>query len=166
MKVSAELSILQSLLLKIPYVVFRVNKKYFDAMSSSLIGVNGTTDKEWVQVYRGIAAGLGKEGFDFEKCVKDGNHTVELFRESFAAFENNEIFKGVELLGTALMEIGKAFEDCGETDIAKALEKLATDFIECVKGKKERNAIERRTKLNVATISSGDRWWDKPSKYK
>lgn len=135
-------------------------------MSSSLIGVNGTTDKEWVQVYRGIAAGLGKEGFDFEKCVKDGNHTVELFRESFAAFENNEIFKGVELLGTALMEIGKAFEDCGETDIAKALEKLATDFIECVKGKQERNVIERRTKLNVVTISLGDRWWDKPSKSK
>ena len=116
-------------------------------MSSSLIGVNGTTDKEWVQVYRGIAAGLGKEGFDFEKCVKDGNHTVELFRESFAAFENNEIFKGVELLGTALMEIGKAFEDCGETDIAKALEKLATDFIECVKGKQKEMLLKGEQNL-------------------
>ena len=147
MKVSAELSILQSLLLKIPYVVFRVNKKYFDAMSSSLIGVNGTTDKEWVQVYRGIAAGLGKEGFDFEKCVKDGNHTVELFRESFAAFENNDIFKAIELLGTGLMEIGKAFEDCGETDIAKALEKLATDFIECVKGKQKEMLLKGEQNL-------------------
>ena len=142
-------------------VSFRVNRKYFDAVSSSLIAVNGTVDKEWVQVYRGIAAGLGKEGFDFEKCVKDGNHTVELFRESFIAFENNDIFKGIELLGTALMEIGKAFEDCGETDIAKAIEKLATDFIKCVKGK-QRNLIERRTKINVATMSLGDRWWDKP----
>ena len=147
MKVSAELSILQSLLLKIPYVVFRVNKKYFDAMSSSLIGVNGTTNKEWVQVYRGIAAGLGKEGFDFEKCVKDGNHTVELFRESFAAFENNDIFKAIELLGTGLMEIGKAFEDCGETDIAKALEKLATDFIECVKGKQKEMLLKGEQNL-------------------
>ena len=33
------------------------------------------------------------------------------------------------------MDVVKAFEDCGETDIAKALEKLATDFIQCVKGK-------------------------------
>lgn len=104
-------------------------------MSSSLTATNGTTDKEWVQVYRGIAAGLGKENFNFEKCVEDGNHTVELFRESFDAFQNNDIFKGLELFGTALMDIVKAFKDCGETDIAKALEKLAVAFIKCVKGK-------------------------------
>ena len=85
-------------------------------------------------MYRGIAAGLGKEGFNFEKCVEDGNHTVELFRESFAAFQNNDIFKGLQLFGTALMDIVKAFEDCGETDITKALKELAMDFIKCVKG--------------------------------
>ena len=112
----------------------RVNKKFFDAVSSSLTVFNATTDKEWVQVYRGIAAGLGKEGFDFEKCVEDGNHTVVLFEESFAAFQNNDVFKGLQLFGTALMDIVKAFEDCGETDIAKAIEKLAMDFIKCVKG--------------------------------
>lgn len=113
---------------------YLVNKKFFDAMSSSLTATNSTTDKEWVQVYRGIAAGLGKENFNFEKCVEDGNHTVELFRESFDAFQNNDIFKGLELFGTALMDIVKAFKDCGETDIAKALEKLAVAFIKCVKG--------------------------------
>ena len=106
-------------------------------MSSSLTVFNATTDKEWVQVYRGIAAGLGKEGFNFEKCVEDGNHTVTLFKESFAAFQNNDIFKGLQLFGTALMDIVKAFEDCGETDIAKAIEKLATDFIKCVEGKEQ-----------------------------
>lgn len=116
-------------------VIFRVDRRYFDAVSSSLAATNGTKDKEWIQVYRGIAAGLGKESFNFEKCVEDGNHTVELFKESFAAFQKNDIFKGLQLIGTALMDVVKAFEDCGETDIAKALEKLATDFIQCVKGK-------------------------------
>lgn len=128
----------QSLQLQLPNAIFvissRVNKRYFDAVSSSLTAINGTADKEWVQLYRGIAAGLGKEGFNFEKCVEDGSHTVEVFSESFAAFQNNDIFKGLELFGTALMDIVKAFKDCGETDIAKALEKLAMDFIKCVKG--------------------------------
>ncbi|KAJ7379805.1 hypothetical protein OS493_012552 [Desmophyllum pertusum] len=113
---------------------YLVNKRFFDAVSSSLTIFNATADKEWVQVYRGIAAGLGKEGFNFEKCVEDGNHTVALFKESFAAFQNNDIFKGLQLFGTALMDIVKAFEDCGETDIAKALEKIAKDFINCVEG--------------------------------
>lgn len=116
-------------------VIFRVDRRYFDAVSSSLAATNGTKDKEWIQVYRGIATGLGKESFNFEKCVEDGNHTVELFKESFAAFKNKDIFKGLQLIGTALMDVVKAFEDCGETDIAKALEKLATDFIQCVEGK-------------------------------
>ena len=115
-------------------ILSRANRRYFDAVSALLTTTNATTDKEWVQVYRGIAAGLGKEGFNFEKCVEDGNHTVELFKESFAAFQNNDVFKGLQLIGAALMDVVKAFEDCGETDIAKELEKLATDFIHCVEG--------------------------------
>ena len=113
-----------------------MNKRFFDAVDSSLIVTNGSADKTWIQVYHGIAAGLGKEGFDLEKCVEDGNHTVELFKESFAAFQNDDIFKGIELFGSALMDVVKAFEDCGKTDIAKALEKLATDFIKCTEGYK------------------------------
>ncbi|XP_068729574.1 uncharacterized protein [Montipora capricornis] len=113
---------------------YLANRRYFDAVSALLTATNGTTDKEWVQVYRGIAAGLGKEGFNFEKCVEDGNHTVELFKESFAAFRNNDVSKGLQLIGAALMDVVKAFEDCGKTDIAKELEKLATDFIHCVEG--------------------------------
>lgn len=112
----------------------RVNKRFFDAVSSSLTVFNGTEDKEWVQVYRGIAAGLGKEGFNFEKCVEDGNQTVAAFKESFDALQNKNIFKGLQLFGTALMDVVKAFKDCSETDIAKAIEKLAIDFIKCVKG--------------------------------
>ena len=126
----------------------RVNKRFFDAVSSSLSVFNATTDKEWVQVYRGIAAGLGKEGFNFEKCVEDGNHTVVLFKESFAAFQNNDVFEGLHLFGTALLDIVKAFEDCGETDIAKAIEKLAMDFVKCVKGKTRVCAVKCNNRIS------------------
>ena len=113
----------------------RANKQFFDAVDASLTVNNGSKDKEWVQVYRGIAAGLGKENFDFDKCVEDGNATVALFKQAFDAFEDRQIYKGIQLIGQALTDVYKAFEDCGETDIAKALEKLATAFIQCTKGR-------------------------------
>jgi 6,7-dimethyl-8-ribityllumazine synthase len=113
------------------YFIFRVNRKYFDAIKTPFTVVSGPTDKEWVQVYRGIAAGLGKYNVSFETCVKDGDQTVTTFKQAFEAFDNKEIFRGMQLIGEALMDVYKAFEACGETDIAKALEKLAIDFIKC-----------------------------------
>ena len=73
----------------------------------------------------------------FDKCVKDGNATVVLFKQAFDAFEDRQIYKGLQLIGQALVDVYQAFEDCGETDIAKALEKLAKDFINCVEGESE-----------------------------
>lgn len=73
-----------------------MNKRFFDAVSSTLTVFNATEKKDWVQLYRGIAAGLGKEGFNFEKCVEDGNQTVAVFKESFNAFKNKSIFKGLQ----------------------------------------------------------------------
>lgn len=135
-------------------ITARVNKRFVDAVSSSLTVFNATTDKEWVQVYRGIATGLGKEDVNIEKYVEDGKHTVAMFEKSFAAFQNNDVFGGLELFGTALMDIVKAFQDCGETAIAKAIEKLAMDFVKCVKGKKRVCALKcyyRRSYFVVAS---------------
>lgn len=112
----------------------RVNKKYFDAIKAPFTVTTGSTDKEWVQVYKGIAAGLGKYNVSFETCVKDGAQTVEVFKEAFEAFDNKEIYRGIQLVGEALVDIYKAFMACEETSIAKALEKLASDFIACTKG--------------------------------
>lgn len=128
---------------------YLVNKRFFDAVSSTLTVFNATEKKDWVQLYRGIAAGLGKEGFNFEKCVEDGNQTVAVFKESFNAFKNKSIFKGLQLFGTALMDIVKAFEDCSETDIAKAIEKLATDFINCVEGNCANFVIDAAARLII-----------------
>ena len=136
-------------------ITARVNKRFVDAVSSSLTVFNATTDKEWIQVYHGIAAGLGKEDINFEKCAKDGKHTVALFKKSFAAFQNHHVFAGLELFGIALMDIQKAFQDCGETAIAKAIKKLAMDCIQCVKGKKRLCALKchyRRSYFDVAQL--------------
>lgn len=54
----------------------------------------GTSDPEWVQLYRGIALGLGNLGKNLTACVKDGNNTVAMFKISFVAFENRDIMNG------------------------------------------------------------------------
>ena len=54
----------------------------------------GTTDLEWVQIYKGIARGLGGINDNITECVEDGNRTIETFRDSFIAFENRHIFDG------------------------------------------------------------------------
>ena len=127
----------------------RVNKRFVDAVSSSLTVFNATTDKEWVQVYRGIAAGLGKEDVNFKKCAKDGKHTVALFKKSFTAFQNHDAFTGLELFGIALMGIEKAFQECGETVIAKAIKKLAKDCVQCVKGKNQVCALKSHYRVTL-----------------
>lgn len=113
---------------------FSVNKKYFDAMKTPFTVTSGSTEKEWVQVYKGIAAGLGKYNVSFETCVEDGEQTVEAFKKAFELFDNKQIYLGMQYIGQALVDIYKAFLACKETAIAKALEKLAADFLACTKG--------------------------------
>ncbi|XP_031560929.1 uncharacterized protein LOC116296948 [Actinia tenebrosa] len=113
---------------------YLVNKKFFDAITTPFTVVSGPTDKEWVQVYRGIAAGLGKYNVSFETCAKDGEQTVETFKQAFEAFDNKQVYRGMQLIGQALIDVYKAFEACEETAIAKKLEKLANDFIKCTAG--------------------------------
>lgn len=111
-----------------------MNKKYFDAIQTPFTATSGPTDKEWVQVYKGIAAGLGKYNISFETCAEDGEQTVEAFKKAFEAFDNKEIYRGMQYVGQALIDIYKAFLACEETSIAKALEKLAKDFLACTEG--------------------------------
>lgn len=57
--------------------------------------VSGAVQKEeWVEVYDGIARGLNNLATNLTACVKDGNHTVTAFRESFKAFEDRQIILG------------------------------------------------------------------------
>lgn len=113
----------------------RVNKNYFDAIQTPFTVTSGPTDKTWLQVFRGIAAGLGKYNVSFETCVEDGEQTVEAFKKAFEMFDNKEIYPGMEYIGKALMDIYKAFQACEETAIAELLEKLAQDFLACTESK-------------------------------
>jgi hypothetical protein len=90
-----------------------------------------TQDVEWVQLYKGISRGLGNLNKNFTACVKDGQHSIDAFNASFIAFEDREIIKGLQLFGTALMDVYDTLVQCEETDIAKKLEKFIADLISC-----------------------------------
>ena len=72
----------------------RVNKEYDNVLDGSVEIYNATKDQDWVQVYKGIARGLGNLRTNLTACVKDGNHTIDVFKESFKAFEDRAVVKG------------------------------------------------------------------------
>lgn len=73
----------------------RVNKQYESVLEASAVVYNGSSDLEWVQLYKGLARGLGGLNTDIALCAKDGNTTLETFRAALTAFEDREIFTGV-----------------------------------------------------------------------
>ena len=77
-----------------------VNKEYDNVTSVSVEVYNATTEQDWVQFYRGIGRGLGNLATNLTACVKDGEATVEKFRESFKAFEDRKIIDGESFLFT------------------------------------------------------------------
>ncbi|XP_065843362.1 uncharacterized protein [Oscarella lobularis] len=113
---------------------YLVNKKYLDVMSGSLTVYGAKEDVEWVQLYRGLAIGLGVEAKNLSDCVKDGNDTFETFRAAFIAFEDRDVVKGLELIGQGLNDLKIALKACEETAIAEALEKFIEDLIQCTEG--------------------------------
>ena len=104
-------------------------------MSGSLTVYGAKEDVEWVQLYRGLAIGLGVEAKNLSDCVKDGNDTFETFRAAFIAFEDRDVVKGLELIGQGLNDLKIALKACEETAIAEALEKFIEDLIQCTEGK-------------------------------
>ena len=63
-------------------------------MEASLSITDAPSEPEWVQVYTGIARGLGNLNSNITECVEDGNITVETFRAAFDDFENRKIYDG------------------------------------------------------------------------
>ncbi|XP_033098846.1 uncharacterized protein LOC117102599 isoform X2 [Anneissia japonica] len=110
---------------------YLVNRQYLNVMSTKVSYFNMSHEEAWVQLYRGLFYGLGSKNVNFDKCVEEGNATVAKFEESFEAFEDREIFKGLQLLGVALDDVRKTLMVCEETAIAKALEKFINDLVKC-----------------------------------
>ena len=123
-------------------VRYLVNKQFTSVMGESISVSNATNATEWLQLYRGMVRGLGVEAFDFEKCVVDGNLTVETFREAFKAFENKQIIQGLHLLAQGLTDLRDALVACDETAIVQDLTKFIEDLIACTEGSCEKFVIE------------------------
>ena len=72
----------------------RVNKEYIAVLDASLSVTEAPSELEWVQLYTGIARGLGNLNVNITECVEDGNITVATFRAAFDAFEDRRIYDG------------------------------------------------------------------------
>ena len=72
----------------------RVNKEYDAVLEASLSITDAPSEPEWVQVYTGIARGLGNLNSNITECVEDGNITVATFKAAFDDFENRKIYDG------------------------------------------------------------------------
>ena len=119
-------------------VRYLVNQQFTSVIEGSITVSNATNATEWLQLYRGMARGLGVEAFDFEKCVKDGNLTVETFRDAFKAFENRQIIEGLHLIAQGLTDLRDALVACDETAIVQDLTKFIEDLISCTEGSCEK----------------------------
>ena len=92
---------------------------------------NRTYEPEWVQLYKGIALGLGNMSTDYINCVEDGNHTIETFEDAFKAFRDRNIIDGLHLFAQGLSDISDAIIACGETPISQDLLDFIRDLISC-----------------------------------
>ena len=123
-------------------VRYLVNREYTPVMGGNITVSNATNASEWLQLYRGMARGLGVEAFNFEKCVKDGNLTVETFRDAFKAFESRDIIEGLHLIAQGLTDLRDALVACDETAIVQDLTKFIEDLISCTEGSCEKFVID------------------------
>ncbi|XP_064631556.1 uncharacterized protein LOC135489877 [Lineus longissimus] len=115
-------------------VRYLVNKQFVDVMSTGISSTSSSKDPEWIQVFQGLVTGMGKEGLNITGCVKDGEATVETIEKAVDAFENRDIYKGLQLIGQALKDLYDAYMACGETDIANKLIAFVNDLISCTEG--------------------------------
>ena len=100
-------------------------------MQNSFTTSNQTDEPEWVQLYKGIALGLGNMSTDYIECVEDGNRTIETFEDAFKAFRDRDIIEGLHLFAQGLSDISDAIIACGETPISEDLLEFIRDLISC-----------------------------------
>ncbi|XP_035673614.1 uncharacterized protein LOC118414010 [Branchiostoma floridae] len=114
---------------------YLVNRKFSDVMTTGVEVYNGPEDENWVQLYQGMAIGLGKEGLNITLCVKDGEATIKKFEQTWEAFLQREFWEGLKLLGVSLGDLVAALVQCEETAVAEALNKFVTDLMSCASAK-------------------------------
>ena len=112
-------------------VRYMVEMKEPAIMQTTFTTSNQTDDPEWVQLYRGIALGMGNMSQDYIKCVQDGNRTIETFEDAFKAFKDRDVIEGLHLFAQGLSDVSDAMIACGETPISQDLLDFIRDLISC-----------------------------------
>ena len=77
------------------FLLHRVDRQFVAATGASLTISKGSTDIEWVQIFEGIFIGLNLKSVDMKSCVKDATDIPQKFTDSFAAFKDRAIYKGL-----------------------------------------------------------------------
>ncbi|XP_800047.3 uncharacterized protein LOC579608 [Strongylocentrotus purpuratus] len=112
-------------------VRYLVNKKYVSIVETYITYYNESQESDLLQLYQGIFTGLGAFNKGIGECVNDSLLTVEKFQAAFDAFENAQIYEGLQLLGTALQDVAYTLKECEEIYIAVQLESFIKDLVEC-----------------------------------
>lgn len=111
----------------------RVDRQFVAATGTSLTISKSTEDSEWVQIFKGIFTGLNITAVDVESCVKDAEDIPVKFHDSFQAFKDRSVFKGLSLFGLAIGDVVKGMVDCGVKDaITGRIEVFVKDLVSCV----------------------------------
>ena len=100
-------------------------------METTFTTSNETDDPDWVQLYKGIALGMGNMSTNYIKCVQDGNRTIETFEDAFKAFRDRNVIEGLHLFAQGLSDISDAIMACEETPISQDLLDFIRDLISC-----------------------------------
>lgn len=126
---------------KLPFLLFlpdgTYNLRYLANMRDpALMQITFTSsdrpnEPEWVQLYKGIALGLGNMSTDYITCVEDGNHTIVTFEDAFKAFRDRDVIEGLHLFAQGLSDVSNAIIACGETPISQDLLDFIRDLISC-----------------------------------
>ncbi|XP_071476764.1 uncharacterized protein [Diadema antillarum] len=112
-------------------VRYLVNKNYISIIDTTVTYSDQSQESEAVQLFRGIYKGLGVTNDNIQECVKEGELTIDTFRQSFVAFEFGQINTGLYLLGEALRDVRESLEICQETMLLFRLAKFIDALISC-----------------------------------
>jgi len=115
-------------------VKYLVDKRFVSVSSTNLIVTSSSTEKDWVQVFRGIFIGLNLHNVSIEQCVKDAEHIPVVFEKALQEFDDRQVHGGLHDLGEAISLVANGMKDCGiEEAFVSRVRTFITDLIACAK---------------------------------
>ncbi|XP_071478815.1 uncharacterized protein [Diadema antillarum] len=114
-------------------VRYLVNRNYISIIDTTVTYTDQSQESETMQLFRGIYKGLGVTNDSIQACVKEGELTIETFRQSFEAFAKEQIITGLHLFGQALIDVAHSLQICEETKLFLELTTFIKDLVSCTR---------------------------------